>query len=113
MTEIIEVDFKPADPSDPPEPGLRVKRRHFQECNHKGTVVDETLRIIKCKTCGEKLDPIEVLLELARSFERDWHIRKGAATDYKRLCKDIEDLRRKKKNLQAGVRRAERKQETP
>lgn len=106
MTEIIEVDFKPAKSEDIDEPSMRVKSRYGRDCNHGKTIVDEVLRRINCKDCNETLDPIEVLLEFAHDRERRWHARLAAVHELDRLHKEIEELKRVRRNLKAQVRRA-------
>lgn len=52
-------------------PPLDVKDRDWLGCDHKATVVDDVLRTVSCRTCHERLDPIEVLIRLAREW-RSW-----------------------------------------
>jgi ribosomal protein S27E len=40
--------------------------RGAQECKHTCIVVDESLWTVECTDCGEKLDPIHYLIQLAR-----------------------------------------------
>ena len=38
-------------------------------CRHRRAIVDETLRRVTCHTCGETLDPVQVLIEIAQRYE--------------------------------------------
>lgn len=51
-----------------------ITRRRFSvidgdRCQHRRTVVDEKLRRVTCHSCGETLDPVQVLIELAQRYE--------------------------------------------
>lgn len=46
--------------------------RDWRACKHAHTMLDETLRTVGCRDCGEeRLDPFEVLIHLSRMW-RDW-----------------------------------------
>ena len=63
---------------------LGIKDRAWDACNHRRTLIDERLRVVDCKDCGERLDPVEVLLDIARSWRSEsFH------------AKRIEDFQRK------------------
>jgi hypothetical protein len=44
-----------------------IKPHDYQACKHIQTEIDEDLRTISCVKCGEKLDPVEVLIQVAKS----------------------------------------------
>lgn len=100
--QIIEVDFKPAEGD---EPLHRVKRRDYSACQHRATQVDEVLRRVTCKACGETLDPIEVLLMLAHEGDRWWNQVQALRQESARREKEIVQQRRIGNNLRAAVRR--------
>jgi hypothetical protein len=106
--EVIEVDFKPRDADL--DIGLRIKSRHFDRCRHERTVIDEELRTVECKDCGASLDPVEVLIGWAREWGRYADSVKSLRAEVARRSKELDDLTRKRNNIKAQLRRAERKQ---
>jgi hypothetical protein len=57
---------------------VEVKPRDYLACQHKHTMLDEKLRTIGCRDCGEeRLDPFEVLVSLARQWGRWKHEAEG------------------------------------
>lgn len=62
----IETKFTEAPPVD-------WKPRDYLACQHEHTMLDDKLRTVGCRDCGEeRLDPFEVLLHLAHVWHR-WH----------------------------------------
>jgi hypothetical protein len=60
----IETRFTEAPPVD-------WKPRDYLSCQHEHTMLDEVLRTVGCRDCGEeRLDLFEVLLHLARTWRR-------------------------------------------
>lgn len=57
------------------------KRKDWSACKHPRTTIDQDLRTVGCRDCGEeRLDPIEVLIGLALTWE-EWQ------REYGRLMK--------------------------
>ena len=50
---------------------LSIKHRDWDACKHRRTLIDERLRTVDCKDCGARLDPVEVLIDIARSWRSD------------------------------------------
>jgi len=52
------------------EPGnghrVGLRRRTARGCRHWSVTVDEATRRVTCDRCGEVLDPVDVLMEIAR-----------------------------------------------
>lgn len=113
---IVEVDFKPRQPSDGElDPLLRVKRKwETPGCHHEAGafIVDEALRRVTCKVCGETLDPIQALLDLARRWESYRNQLGMLANETKRRAAHVEELKREEANLRGRVKRL-RDKETP
>lgn len=70
MAEVI--DFQGAvDNIESDKPPVEVKRTDYSACTHRmGVLVDDVLRTVECSHCKEKLDPIQVLIDMARHFQR-------------------------------------------
>jgi hypothetical protein len=60
------------------------------KCQHRHMTVDEDLNTVECDDCGEKLNPVAILVRFAREESR-WH----------RNAEALKDLHRK---LDAKVR---------
>lgn len=50
-------------------PPVAVARQPWDGCEHKATSIDTKLRTVACRECGATLDPIEVLVGLARQWD--------------------------------------------
>jgi hypothetical protein len=52
-------------------PPVDVLRAEYDDCRHEHTAINERIRTISCVDCREeRLDPIEVLISLARQWRR-------------------------------------------
>ncbi|MCK5614644.1 hypothetical protein KAR91_72940 [Candidatus Pacearchaeota archaeon] len=63
MSEVIEFP----DMKTMPEAVIEYKDRWKTECRHGKFIVDETRSAVECGRCGEDLNPIWALSELARN----------------------------------------------
>lgn len=64
--EIISIADRLAEP-----PPVDVRRPEYDDCRHAHTIIDGRLRIVSCADCREeRLDPIEVLIDLADQWGR-------------------------------------------
>ena len=107
---VVEVDFKPRTGEDV-EPLMRIKNRYETPgCEHtslgrRGVIVDEELRRVTCKACGELLDPVQVLLDMAKH----WRIYSGnlqqLRSELDRRTEHLEQLKREEANARARVKR--------
>lgn len=69
------------------------KPKDYLACQHPRTLIDEVLRTVSCRDCAEdRLDPIEVLLGLARQWDR-WQYEYKALVDLRRKQADDERSR--------------------
>lgn len=67
-----------------------------QRCGHKHSDIDEKLHAVLCRDCGERLDPIEVLIDIAKNWRSEsMHAKRIAA--YQRDEWDKETDRRKRR----------------
>jgi hypothetical protein len=65
--DVIEIATKFTDAAP-----IEVRRRGWDECGHKHTLIDDQLRTVSCVDCGEeRLDPIEVLIHLAADWRQN------------------------------------------
>lgn len=106
-SELIEVDFRPRDQDI--DPALRIKRHNrYKDCEHWRTLIDENLRTVKCRDCGEQLDPVEVLILWAEHWERYTTAVTWLRDTRDRLHKEIEQLTAARKSLMSAVARDRR-----
>lgn len=68
-------------------------------CDHKSSIVDAKARTLTCSKCGVPLDPFDVLGNLAYQHER--YVRLTHE-----LMKDVDDLARKKRQLERDEQNA-------
>ena len=62
--DVIEIATKFTDAAP-----ISVRRRGWDDCGHRHTVIDDRLRTVSCVDCGEeRLDPIEVLIHLGQRW---------------------------------------------
>jgi hypothetical protein len=65
MAEIIEIgDLERTE-------RLGLKDQPWDACKHRRTWIDERLRVVDCKDCGARLDPVEVLIDIARAWRSE------------------------------------------
>lgn len=50
---------------------LSVKPFDWEACKHRRTEIDERLRLVTCRDCGVTLDPVEVLLDIAKAWRSE------------------------------------------
>jgi len=72
------------------EPVLQVVSSTFNACKHTQFTIDRQLAHVKCRQCGETLDPMFVLLQLA-SDETMYH------QFHKRYEEELSRLRKRQK----------------
>lgn len=74
---------------------LGVKAEPWDGCRHRRTEIDERLRTVECKDCGAHLDPIEVLLDIAKTWRREsLHAKRIAEFEAKRFDEATEREKR-------------------
>jgi len=66
---MIDIDLKPNSDNIVL---LSVARKYFKgvQCEHKKIVVDPDLQDVECESCGEKLNPIAILMRFALEESR-------------------------------------------
>ena len=77
-------------------------------CSCSGAYIDPKTRELTCRKCGERLDPVEFILQIAH---RDRHLLYAwdrARKDLAALTEKVESLKREEENLRARIRRASR-----
>jgi hypothetical protein len=74
-------------------PPIEVRQRQYDDCQHEHTIIDEKLRIVSCVDCREeRLDPMEVLIHLARVWRR-W---RNEADELRKLRTEYREIEREK-----------------
>lgn len=74
-------------------PPVEVRERDYSACQHEHTLIDEKLRIVSCADCREeRLDPIEVLIGLGRTWRR-----------WQREAKDLRELNREHRDNERSM----------
>lgn len=92
MEKVIEIDFslarKNRDSSDKP-----VLEEKVGGCLHYGSyLVDSKAEFVTCKQCGERLNPIWVLGQLARNESRY----RNQVANHRKVSKELEGRNRTK-----------------
>lgn len=103
--KVIAVDFRRGEHAHA-EVLLTVDRQEITGCGHRHQVIDETLRVIRCKDCDSQLDPIEVMLGWARNWGRYADSVQWLANEKKRLEEELARVKREVANARAQLRRA-------
>lgn len=79
-------------------PPVEVRRPEYDDCKHEHTLIDEKLRTIGCADCREeRLDPIEVLIHMARvwgRWQREAEQLRALNNDYYRIEREKWERRR-------------------
>lgn len=85
--------------------GAPAKAPRAAACYPHRPLVDDAARSVSCSMCKAPLDPIDVLLQVARRHD-DW-VRLGEET--RTMRRDLESLRAEEKRVKARTRRHTRK----
>jgi hypothetical protein len=71
--------------------------RDKNKCLHVNILVDERDRTVRCEDCGMDVDPVMVLIDLARG-QRDAYWEQERLKKFReKLNKDIKDIERRKR----------------
>lgn len=105
---VIDVDFQ-RPKADAPLPVSRKRTVGPKECYHRASEIDLKLRELRCAACGQKLDALTVLNDLAIGWDAiAWRVEEKQKLLVE-LTREIEALRRERANLKAQVKRADAK----
>lgn len=106
--QIIEVAFS-GDVKGIDRERYKIKRKEYGagKCYRHQYVIDEESRTVSCGRCDKQLDAIDALLDMVRSWERDWVALRMARDEAERV---LDEAKRERKNAKAARRRAEKKQ---
>lgn len=77
-------------------------------CLHTHVELDGPARRVHCRECGAEVDAFDFLITLARDFERWSYSRDAARREAEYYGREVEELKRQRRNLRAQVRRASR-----
>lgn len=90
-------------------PSVTSQGKAYGDCSHENARVNKQLRTVECRECGVTLDPVTVLLFMARSWDRY----EMSIADLKRRAKyeraKLDDTKRLVRNAQAKLSRIKRK----
>lgn len=76
MTTDNVTPFRPREPLDETTRQLHIAMPTLRQCRHRRYNVDERLATVTCRDCGEQLNPVRVLVDLAR--DESLYIRRHA-----------------------------------
>lgn len=77
-------------------------------CWHRCPEVNAEQRTVTCPNCGASLDPLTVLVSLARNRESLIFKEKHQRNEINRLQARVEELKREERNVKARLERASR-----
>jgi len=86
-------------------PAIRERIPKRDECLHRSVEVDPRNRVVVCCNCDARVDPIVVLIEIAKRERLCWYQSKTAKKNLEELRKEIEQLKKEKRNLDRQVQR--------
>jgi hypothetical protein len=92
-----------------PGPSVTSERPRYPECQHDHARVNSKLRTVKCRDCGEKLDPVTVLLHVAKAWDRYERSIEECKYESNQAHEQLEDVKRRLRNARAKLKRAEGK----
>ena len=93
--DVLIVDFATS------KPKMRVRGG----CKHRAYVVDEFALKVFCAACDVEISPVRVVVDLAKRWDVYYRSAKHAKDEALRLRSEIDDLKRKRRNLRAQVKR--------
>ncbi len=91
------------------EPKLKPNEK-FGRCRCRLFYVDNYSRTLECRECGKVSDPFDFLMKEATHQQNTVFDISHMKEEQKRLKTDIEELKRVKCNLQAQVKRMQKKE---
>ncbi len=86
--------------------------REQRYCHHPHITVVEETRLLFCQDCELWIEPFTYMMGWAN---RDWaaeRVAKGWEEDTKRLCEEVLELKRVRRNIKAQIRRLKQKART-
>lgn len=86
-----------------------VKKQSFNRCAHKQMLADEHNKVLECSECGFIMSAWDYIWEIAKKEENIFNHLKYTKMEQQSINNDIEELKRKKRNLQAQVNRLNKK----
>jgi len=87
------------------QPTIRERIPKRDECLHQAVEVDPRNRVVVCCNCDALVDPIVVLVEIAKRERRCWYQSKQAKDARNQLREEIDQLKKEKRNLDRQVQR--------
>lgn len=80
-------------------------------CKHLAVILVQHSRTVKCKGCGEKLDPFWLLTEYATNERVFRNSLVSARMDRDHLRRQVEELKKERSKLGAQVRRGKKRKD--
>lgn len=107
---VLHVDFVHAKDPSPDDPLLIKNVRHdYRACKHYRILVDSRHRVVTCEDCEKEVDPYYWLNMVGDIWNNNYWASEAWRSERKRLVEEVEDLKRKRRNLKAQIRRLEKK----
>lgn len=91
------------------DPKLFLDRTSGRTCMHEFVAVRTKTRSVVCRSCGEPVEPYDVLFNVARSWESCTYKRE----ELERLQDEVDALKREEQNVKARIRQGYRSGENP
>jgi hypothetical protein len=99
---LIEIDFKAQE-----QPAIK-RRSKPTPCRHGVFELDYDSRRVYCAMCDEEIDPFNALARIEEDWSRHAATNKLRKAEAKRLEGEIDDIKRRKRNAKAALRRLEK-----
>jgi hypothetical protein len=89
---------------------IKTKRRDLSSrlCRCQQVTVNEQTRMLSCQQCERVIDPFDWLYKQGQQQERAAFDVQQKRSESERLNKEIEELKRVKRNLQAQIKRIDK-----
>jgi ribosomal protein S27AE len=78
--------------------------KNYNGCSHS-IIIDDHLKTITCGKCGRVFEHWEFIMKIGTEFDNEFRRRMEAATERKKIEKDILKIKRQLRNEKAKLRR--------
>lgn len=94
-----------AEPDDDEERLLAKKKPADQFCRHQHGDIDEAAHRLYCRDCGDEVDPLDFLLDLANRWDWVRRERKADGAKARLAARELAEVERRLKNAKARLRK--------
>lgn len=92
-----------------PDNPLAIQQQTPSYCSHDAVILNEHLRTIECRACGQILDPFNFVRNQAQVIARAWQAHKSAMVSVNEVTERVAALKKQEANLRAIVKRLQDK----